>query len=683
MVIGRKGAFLLFSIFCAILFSGCTDTTGNTVDINSLSSSPQVAKFLSEHPNAKTAVVPWDAALVETNLNAIRADCGNDFAISAYYKVTVTDPSFSLVAWVDQSDTSKVVCVVENPTGSKTTGSATSKPTSSSTGSATAQDCTDSDNGFAWDVFGTTKKGEVTNTDCCISGPNAKDCVTTQSDHIMEWTCDKTNGEIVSQTHDCSTEGKKCASGKCVSATETNIASCSDSDGGKDLIKQGAVSGRGENSEYSFTDTCVDDDRLKENYCVNTQPSEYTYSCKGNFGTGSVCKEGACVSTTASEFACGDKVSFTYNGESVLYGTVKSPAGKCFMERNLGASRQATKADDSEAYGDLFQWGRLDDGHQSRTSETTAELSATDKPGHKKFIKLVTATNPFDWRSGQNKNLWQGAVQNTNNNPCPTGWRLPTMEEWQAEVAAGTWKTAADAFASSLKLPVAGQREALDGVISSTESTGFYWSSTTGGSSPINSWFLDFGAARLDATEFNFDYRAHGYSVRCMKDAATTPKPECKKEGETVPVINNPPSCCEGLVLDTSTVGNMNGISGTCVKPVSASNTGFYIQNAEGKNVAVFTQKGGLILKGKRINKYTKAPDGSFSIQSGADTVAYITPDGNLYTRKGFGADAKTDCVTAPDGSFSIQNADGKTVAYIDKEGALCLSDGLTQNGNP
>ena len=60
---------------------------------------------------------------------------------------------------------------------------------------------------------------------------------------------------------------------------------------------------------------------------------------------------------------------------------VYSPkTGKTWMDRNLGASRAATSSKDSEAYGDLYQWGRAADGHQKRNSATTRKLSSTDTP---------------------------------------------------------------------------------------------------------------------------------------------------------------------------------------------------------------------------------------------------------------------------------------------------------------
>ena len=116
-------------------------------------------------------------------------------------------------------------------------------------------------------------------------------------------------------------------------------------------------------------------------------------------------------------FECGDEVIFNYRGEEVKYGKVEnSETGRCWMDLNLGASRAATAPDDDEAYGDLFQWGRLDDGHQDRTSSTTSTLSSTDNPGHGDFI--LAPDSPYDWRSTQNDDLWQG--DGGINDPCPS-----------------------------------------------------------------------------------------------------------------------------------------------------------------------------------------------------------------------------------------------------------------------
>ena len=211
--------------------------------------------------------------------------------------------------------------------------------------------------------------------------------------------------------------------------------------------------------------------------------------------------------TSACSSGCGP-VTFTYNGSTVTYGSVTSAGGRCWLDRNLGATQVATSSTDAASYGDLFQWGRLDDGHQVRTSGTTTTLSNSDVPGHNLFIKVTTS--PYDWRSPQNANLWQGV--SGINNPCPTGYRPPTDAEWSTELTSWGTPNAAGAFASPLKLPMAGFRVVYDGTVSDEGSGGGYWSSTVSGA---YSWSLAFSSGYAF---MGYNDRANGLSVRCIKD---------------------------------------------------------------------------------------------------------------------------------------------------------------------
>lgn len=56
--------------------------------------------------------------------------------------------------------------------------------------------------------------------------------------------------------------------------------------------------------------------------------------------------------------------------ETQVVDVINPTTGHTWMDRNLGASRAATSSTDTEAYGDLYQWGRAADGHQKRTSGT-------------------------------------------------------------------------------------------------------------------------------------------------------------------------------------------------------------------------------------------------------------------------------------------------------------------------
>lgn len=208
---------------------------------------------------------------------------------------------------------------------------------------------------------------------------------------------------------------------------------------------------------------------------------------------------------------CGTgSVTFSYKGQSVTYNTVERDYGngniKCWLDRNLGATQVATSSTDANSYGDLFQWGRRDDGHQVRTSNTTTSLSTSDQPSNGNFI--TSTTTPYDWRSPQTANLWQGAI----NNPCPNGWRLPTESEFNVERSSWINNNAAGAFASPLKLPMGGERASAGGLFN-VGVFGIYWTSDV---SDIYSVSLDFQVN--DAYMYALRRRNNGASVRCIKD---------------------------------------------------------------------------------------------------------------------------------------------------------------------
>ncbi len=182
--------------------------------------------------------------------------------------------------------------------------------------------------------------------------------------------------------------------------------------------------------------------------------------------------------------------------------------GRTWMDRNLGASQAATSSTDAQAYGDLYQWGRFSDGHQCRNSSATSTLSSSDTPGHDNFI--LATNSPFDWRSPQNNNLWQGI--NGTNNPCPSSYRLPTETEWEEERASWSSNNAVGAFNSHLKLPVAGERSGINGSLGNVDSIGIYMSATVIGTNTKSLIFWSSGADGLNGG------RAYGSSVRCIKD---------------------------------------------------------------------------------------------------------------------------------------------------------------------
>lgn len=200
---------------------------------------------------------------------------------------------------------------------------------------------------------------------------------------------------------------------------------------------------------------------------------------------------------------------FGPSGPTIVIDVTNPSTGKTWMDRNLGATQAATSSTDENSYGDLFQWGRSADGHQLRTSSTTSTLSSTDQPSNGDFILIQNA--PCDWRSPENTNLWQGV--DGVNNPCPSGYRLPTNTELNEErLSWGNDNNATGAFASPLKLPMAGGRNVGNGSLSTVGTFGHYWTSTV---SSTKSLIL--GIASNNAGMGTY-LRASGASVRCLKD---------------------------------------------------------------------------------------------------------------------------------------------------------------------
>ncbi len=208
-------------------------------------------------------------------------------------------------------------------------------------------------------------------------------------------------------------------------------------------------------------------------------------------------------------------ITFTYRGSSVTYGTVTSDTdpARTWLDKNLGATDVATAYNDSSAYGHLFQWGRLDDGHQLRDSGTTTTQSDSDDPGHSNFITI--GSSPYDWRDSQNDDLWNSPdYTNLIASALEQGYRVPTEAEWTAEYGSWSSEDYDGAYASPLKLTAGGFRNYSNASLGYVGSIGYYWSSPV---SDARARYLFFHVS--DARMVSH-HRANGFSVRLIYDAS-------------------------------------------------------------------------------------------------------------------------------------------------------------------
>ena len=216
-----------------------------------------------------------------------------------------------------------------------------------------------------------------------------------------------------------------------------------------------------------------------------------------------------------------------------VYMPITAEDGKVWLNNNLGAyyakigysqynpSKQATSSSDRYAYGSSYQWGRYSDGHElmnysngstgSSVNGSTGVNATSDTPGHSLFIR--EPNSPYDWRTPQNNNLWQGEYGI--NNPCPHGYRLPTESEILALFSSAGITTSTPVYPNSnLKISSAGYRTTNINVVQivSVGTYGKYHTSTVSG-------FYSKGPFIYSGGYFmSTPSREGANSVRCIRD---------------------------------------------------------------------------------------------------------------------------------------------------------------------
>ncbi len=214
-------------------------------------------------------------------------------------------------------------------------------------------------------------------------------------------------------------------------------------------------------------------------------------------------------------------VTFTYGNVQTTYTTVRGEDGNIWLQQNLGSDQVATSATDAAAFGDLFQWGRWDDGHQKRNSPISDAMPTPNNPtGLAEVSEFLTASSDW-WADGVISDKWEieNPAEVTEDNGCDpckalgNGWEMPTQYDWEDIVAAENIEDISSAFTSNLKLTVAGSRNASGGFNFEAQ-RGYYWSKTTTTYSNYAKYLYYSNAIVNPAAGTN---RKYGNAVRCLK----------------------------------------------------------------------------------------------------------------------------------------------------------------------
>lgn len=287
----------------------------------------------------------------------------------------------------------------------------------------------------------------------------------------------------------------------------------------------------------------------------------------------------------AGDIGC---VTFTYQGEQTTLTTVRGADGKIWLQQNLGSTSVANAATDENAYGDMFQWGRFDDGHQLRTSQTSSVAPQPNNPNGLNEGNPAFFTGSAEWwKTGTIADKWEAptVAESSSQNGCDpckaigAGWSLPSQADWTQAMDAEQINNVAKAYDSHLKLTVGGSRTS-SGTFNFVGVRGYYWSNT---STTLTGYAKHLYYSNAIINPSSGSYRELGMSVRCIKNGASLGVGEFLKSG--LKLYPNPTSGFASVQSDVEVleilvynqIGQLISRSSSNSIDLSSQNEGIYL----------------------------------------------------------------------------------------------------------
>ncbi|CAA7196611.1 hypothetical protein CHRY9293_02691 [Chryseobacterium potabilaquae] len=208
------------------------------------------------------------------------------------------------------------------------------------------------------------------------------------------------------------------------------------------------------------------------------------------------------------------KAVTTGGGGSIVTMCMGSGATKNWLAHNLGAN---TSLDPNtlvkDIHGNYYQWGRNN------------VVADADTPAGVISGWNTTSASNGSWNSGTEDIPVKTAID-----PCPSGFRVPTRQEWVSifnntnPSTIGTFVNDPTNFGSGIQLtcpgngnkltlPAAGARNRVAGALVERGSGGYYWSSTERGSGQAYTMYF-----YSNISPAYYSVRTEGYSVRCISE---------------------------------------------------------------------------------------------------------------------------------------------------------------------